>query len=113
MNFPQIFGILTGIPGSSFKVLQNSGIPQDFESAGSGVLHKLQLSFLEILKLFPNSVSSIEGVWIFSGIAQRPQLKKLILAIKCFVHYCSCFNLRFMFQFTAFFNEKFSNPCFF
>ena len=49
MNFPQIFGILTGIPGNSFKVFQNSGIPQDFESAGCGILHKL-LCFLEILK---------------------------------------------------------------
>ena len=50
MNFPQIFAILTGIPGNSFKVLQNSGIPQDFELAGFGILHKLLLSFLEILK---------------------------------------------------------------
>ena len=50
MNFSQIFGILTGIPGNSLKVLQNSGIPQDFESAGFGILHKLLLCFLEILK---------------------------------------------------------------
>ena len=69
MNFRQIFGILTGIPGKSFKVLQNSGILQDFESAGFGILHKLLISFLEILKfLGTNSVSSIGGVWIFSGV---------------------------------------------
>ena len=36
-NFRQILYILTGIPGKPFKFLQNSGIPQDFESAGSGI----------------------------------------------------------------------------
>ena len=51
MNFPQLFGILTGI---SFKVLRNSGIPQDFESVGFGILHKLLLYFLEIMKFFGN-----------------------------------------------------------
>ena len=50
MNFLEIFGILTGIPGNSLKVLLNSGIPQDFESVGFGILHKLLLSSLEILK---------------------------------------------------------------
>ena len=51
MNFSKISLILTGIPGKPFKVLQNSGIPEDFESAGFGILQKLLLSFLEILKL--------------------------------------------------------------
>ena len=50
MNFPKILGILTGIPGKPFKILQNSEIPQDSKSAGFGILHKLLLSFLEILK---------------------------------------------------------------
>ena len=48
--FPKILWILTGIPGKSLKILQNSGIPQEFESAGFGILHKLLLSFLEIMK---------------------------------------------------------------
>ena len=50
-NFPKILPILTGILGKPFTFSQYSGIPQDFESAGSGILHKLQLSFLEILKV--------------------------------------------------------------
>ena len=49
-NFLKILKILTKIPGKPFKFLQNSGIPQDFESAGSGILQNLQLSFMEILK---------------------------------------------------------------
>ena len=58
-EFPQIFGILTRIPGRSFKVLQNSGIPEDFESAGFGILHKLLLPFLEILKFLGTQFSVI------------------------------------------------------
>ena len=58
-EFPQIFWILTGIPRNSFKVLQNSGIPQDFESAGFGILHKLLLSFLEILKFLGTQFSVV------------------------------------------------------
>ena len=54
INIPQILSILIGIPGKLFKFLQNSGNPQDFESVGSGILQKLQLSFLEILK-FPGT----------------------------------------------------------
>ena len=38
------------------KVLQNSGIPQDFES---GILHKLLLSFLEILKFLGTQFSVV------------------------------------------------------
>ena len=49
-NFSKILYVLTGIPGKPFNFLRNSGIPQDFESAGSGILQKLQLSFLEILQ---------------------------------------------------------------
>ena len=41
---------MTRIPGKPLKFLRNSGIPQDFESVGSGILQKLQLSFLEILE---------------------------------------------------------------
>ena len=50
--------------------MRNSGIPQDFESAGSGILQKLQLSFLEILKFLGAQFSVVQGGgWIFSGIA--------------------------------------------
>ena len=75
MNFPQIFGILTGILGNSFKVLQNSALPQDSESAELGILHKLLLSFLEILKVLDAQFSVVHGgrgggERIFSGIAQ-------------------------------------------
>ena len=74
MNSPQIFGTLTGILGNSFKVLQHSGILQDFESAGFGILHKLLLSFLEILKFLGTQLSVVHGGggewWIFSGTAQ-------------------------------------------
>ena len=53
-NTPKILQILTGIPEKPFTFLRNSGIPQDFESVGSGILQKLKLSFLEILKfLYP------------------------------------------------------------
>ena len=70
MNFPQFFLILTGIPGNLCKVFQNSGIPQDFESAGFGNLQKLLVSFLEILKFLGTQFSIVNrGVWIFSGIA--------------------------------------------
>ena len=73
MNFLHIFGILTGIPGNSFKVLQNSGIPEDFESAGFEILHKLPLSSLEIVEFFGTQVSVVHRVvWIFSGIAHYP-----------------------------------------
>ena len=61
MNFLQIFGILTGILLNSFKVLQNSGIPQDFESAGFGILYKLLLPSLEILNFLGTQVSVVHG----------------------------------------------------
>ena len=67
MNFPQIFGILAGIPGNPFKVLQNSGIPEDFESAGLGILHKLLLSFLEILKFLGAQFNVVHGGWGWGG----------------------------------------------
>ena len=60
---PKFCEFWPGSPGQPFKVLQNSGIPQDFEWAGFGILQKLLLSFLE------NWVSSIGGVWIISGMA--------------------------------------------
>ena len=60
-NFPKILQILTGIPGKPFKFLWNSGIPQDFESAGSGILQRLQLSFLEILKFLGTQFSVVHG----------------------------------------------------
>ena len=41
------------------KFLRNFGIPQDFESAGSGILQKLQLSFLEILKFLGTQFSVV------------------------------------------------------
>ena len=67
---PQILDILTGIPGKPFKFLRNSGIPQYFEPPGSGILHKLQLSFLEILKILGTQFSVVRRRgWIFSEIA--------------------------------------------
>ena len=39
--------------------LRNSGIPQHFESDGSGILQKLQLSFLEILKFLGTQFSVV------------------------------------------------------
>ena len=57
MNFPKILWILNEIPGKPFKVLQNSGIPQDFESAGFRILQKLLFSFLEILKFLGTQFS--------------------------------------------------------
>ena len=53
--------ILSGIPGKPFKVLRNSGIPQDYESADSGILQILQLSFLEILKFLGTQFSVGHG----------------------------------------------------
>ena len=37
-------------------------MPQDFESAGSGILQKLQLSFLEILKILGTQFSVVHGL---------------------------------------------------
>ena len=65
--------IKTGIPGKPFKFLQISGIPQDFESAGSGILQKLQFSFLEILKFLGTQFGVVHGGGgggVFSEIAQ-------------------------------------------
>ena len=45
MNFSEILWILTGIPGKPFTVLQNSGIPQDFESVGFGFLQTIVLQY--------------------------------------------------------------------
>ena len=76
MNLLQVFGILTGIQGNSFKVLQDSGIPQDFESAGFGILHKLLLSFLEILTFWePTSVSSIGGGG--GSFLEKPNIRQI------------------------------------
>ena len=60
-TFPKILRFLTGIPGKPFKFLRNSGIPQDFELAGSGILQKLQFSFLEILKFLGTQLSVVHG----------------------------------------------------
>ena len=49
---PQILSMLSGIPGKPIKVLQNSGIPQDFDSAGFGILQKLLLEILKFLGTF-------------------------------------------------------------
>ena len=48
MNIPKILLIFTGVPGKPFKVLGSSGISQDFESAGFGILHILLVGNLEI-----------------------------------------------------------------
>ena len=66
------FLILTGIPGKTIQVLRNSGIPQDFESAGFGILHKLPLYFVEILKLLGTPLEKIDQrqmmvYWWFSA----------------------------------------------
>ena len=42
-----------------FKVLQNSGTPRDCESAGFGILQKLLLSFLQILKFLGTQFSVV------------------------------------------------------
>ena len=59
MNFLESLQILTGILGKPFKILQISGIPEDFESAGFGILHKLLLSFLDILKFLGTQFSVV------------------------------------------------------
>ena len=41
--------------------MQISGIPQDFESARFGILNKLPLSFLEILKFMGTQFSVVHG----------------------------------------------------
>ena len=68
---------MTGISGKPIKILQNSGILQDFESIGSRILQKLQLSFLEMLKFLGIQFGVVhgggggeEGGGIFSGKAQ-------------------------------------------
>ena len=77
MNLPPIFVTLTRIPENSFKVLQNSGIAQDFESAGFGILHKLLLSFLEILKFLGTQFSVVHsgggGMDIFWNSPLQPR----------------------------------------
>ena len=88
-NSPKFCKFLTGIPGNPFKFLRNFGIPQDFGPAGYGILQKLQLSFLEILKFLGTQFSVVHGdgvggggvlvcvcvcVWIFSGIAQHNRI---------------------------------------
>ena len=61
---------MIGIPAKPFKILQNSGFPQEFKSAGFGILHKLLPSFLEILKFLDTQFSVVyRGVWLFSGVA--------------------------------------------
>ena len=80
MNIPKILLILTRIP---FKILQNSGIPQHFESAEYGILHKLPLYFLEILKRLGTPLTVVHGGGgggggIFYGIAHYTLIVKLI-----------------------------------
>ena len=41
--------------------MRNSGIPQDFEPVGSGILQKLQLFFLEILKCLGTQFGVVNG----------------------------------------------------
>ena len=61
------------------QVLQNSGIPQDFESAGFGILQKLLLSSLEILKFLGIQFSVAHrggGGKIFSGVAHSTETNR-------------------------------------
>ena len=60
-KFPQIFMNFNWNSRKTIQILRNSGIPQDFELAGSGILQKLQLSFLEILKILGTQLSIIHG----------------------------------------------------
>ena len=64
MNFLQTFWILTGIPRRPLKVLQNSGISQAFESPRFGILQKLLLAFLEILKFLGTQFSVVPSVYV-------------------------------------------------
>ena len=71
-EFPQAFVNFDRNSKKTIQILQNSGIPQDCETAGIGILEKLLLFFLEILKFLGTQFSAVhrgEG-WIFSGIAQ-------------------------------------------
>ena len=74
-NFPQILQFLTGIPGKPFKFLQNSGIPQYFESGRLWNPAKTEVVLLGNPEMFWYSIrcrrlggGGGEGV-IFSGIA--------------------------------------------
>ena len=55
-EFPQTF---VNFDRKPFKVLQNSGIPQDSQPVRFGVLQKLLLSFLAILKVFSTQFSVV------------------------------------------------------
>ena len=50
---------MTGVLGKLFKVLQNSGIPLDLESAAFGMLHELPLYFLDIMKFLGTQFSVV------------------------------------------------------
>ena len=110
MNSPKFFEfflILTGIPGNSFKVLQNSGISQDFESAGFGILQKLLLSFLEILTFLGTQFSVVHkggggGVDIFWNSPMNLGvlcLSYLLLLCKTLIQGIQCLSMSTIFSF--------------
>ena len=67
-GIPRVFlkfcEFFTEIPAKPFKILQNSGIPQEFESAGFGILRKLLLCFLEILKFLGTQFGVVHRVCV-------------------------------------------------
>ena len=71
-NFPQILQILSGIPGKPFKFLQNSGIPQHFESAGLWNPAKTAVVLLGNPDVLGTQFCVVHrgAGWIFSGIVQ-------------------------------------------
>ena len=74
MNIPKIVLILTRIPGKPFKVLRNSGIPQDLESAGFESCTNRHFTSLNAeLFIHPIQCRPYRRGGIFSSIAQSMQ----------------------------------------
>ena len=59
MNFPQNFLNFDRNSGKTIQNLAKFWNSQEFESAGFGILHKLLLSFLEILKFLGTHFSVV------------------------------------------------------
>ena len=81
-TFPKNFVNFDWISSKTYKTLRNSGIPKDVESAVFGMLHKLLLSFLEILKFLGTQFSVVHRggggavLDIFWNSPMHPDAKK-------------------------------------